>query len=229
MTPTTTSSIQTFLARTEPFDRLSPNALTQLVSQLQPLRYRMGQAIVLNDALPSQIAILYQGQARSIAQSDRGSIPDTLERLEPGAILGWISHRRQLACEVAIASTEAICLVIDIAQFDHLCDREPEFDQALQRQVHPAELYVLLQQEADRQAWGNVDLAVLAARLGPQSVALNWPQGKASLQQLDPTWTWLLSCGQVESSQSKSAPITIGAALNLANHSGPLRVKRPPG
>ncbi len=226
MTPTTTASIQTFLARTEPFDRLSPNALTELVSQLQPLRYRMGQAIVLNDALPSQIAILYQGQARSIAQSDRGSIPDTLERLEPGAILGWISHRRQLACEVAIASTEAVCLVMSTTQFDYLYDREPEFAQTLQRQVHPAELYVLLQQEADRQAWGNVDLAVLAARLVPQSVALNWPQGKATLQQLDPTWTWLLSCGQVEST-APTAQLAIGASLNLTNYSSPLRVKTP--
>jgi ATP-binding cassette, subfamily B, bacterial HlyB/CyaB len=227
MTLTPTSNIQTFLARMEPFDRLSDRGLAQLVERLEPLRYRMGQPIILNDALPGQIAILYQGQARLIAPSDAAGLPDTLERLEAGAILGWISHVRQLSCELAIASTEAVCLVMDVEQFEQLWQRETDFAQALLRQVHPAELHGLLQKEADRRAWGQVNLAELVARLAPQAVVHNFSKGKTPLDSLDPTWTWLLSCGQVEQPDPEAPRVTIGQSLDLGHLRGHLRVKTP--
>jgi ATP-binding cassette, subfamily B, bacterial HlyB/CyaB len=55
----------------------------------------------------------------------------------------------------------------------------------------------------------------------------NLSKGKMPLDSLDPTWTWLLSCGQVEQPDTAAPRVTIGQALDLAHLRGNLRVKTP--
>ena len=82
MTSSTTTAID-FLASTPPFDRVAEASIEGLTAKLEPLRYRMGQAILVRDTLPARVAILYQGQARLLGYAPGTSAPETLELLKP--------------------------------------------------------------------------------------------------------------------------------------------------
>ncbi|MEX0271455.1 peptidase domain-containing ABC transporter [Leptolyngbyaceae cyanobacterium UHCC 1019] len=191
----TTTPIYDFLATTPPFDRLSENALELLASKLQLLRYRMGQAIVMRETMPAQVAILYQGQARLLAYSPHSQLPDTLQLLRPGAILGWAGLLRGIPCETGIASVESVCLTLPAQDFRLLLQQEPEFAAAFHHHVDLTELFDLLGAELQRQAIGEVDLKALTLKLVPDATVLTLPKGKTPLSQLDPNLLWLLSGG----------------------------------
>ncbi|NJN12160.1 MAG: hypothetical protein HC815_31050, partial [Richelia sp. RM1_1_1] len=61
---TSTDIYQELLAKITPFDRLDSTVLEGIIHKLQPLRYRMGQAILVKENLPANIYILHTGQAR---------------------------------------------------------------------------------------------------------------------------------------------------------------------
>jgi hypothetical protein len=46
------SDIQTFLQPIVPFDRLSPTDLQFWIAKMKPLRFKMGQKILINTQLP---------------------------------------------------------------------------------------------------------------------------------------------------------------------------------
>ena len=194
------TSIQTpvydFLTATPPFDRLSSDALEQLASKVQLLRYRMGQAIVLRETMPAQIAILYEGQARLLGYSPHSPLPETLELLRPGAILGWAGLLRGIPCETGIASVESVCLTLAVKDFRTLLQQEPDFADAFNQHCDLTELFDLLGAEAQRRAIGEIDLKTLAQKLVTEAAVLTLPQGKIPLTQLDPNLLWLLSGGK---------------------------------
>jgi ATP-binding cassette subfamily B protein len=193
---TTSTAIQSFLGGISPFDRLSDRALNRLANQVTLLRYGMGQAIVLPDALPAQVSILYQGQVRLIGYRSGNELPDTLKRLEPGALLGGISLLRNIPCETAIASTDAVCLTLPASEFRALLRKESEFAIAFTTMAHLSELFLLLDVELQRRAFGEVDLQALVHQVQPKVAVLTVPSGKTPLSQLDPNLLWLLSSGE---------------------------------
>jgi len=193
---TTSTAIQTFLANTPPFERLSSQTLNQIAQQVKLLRYSMGQAIILPEGLPAQVSILYQGQARLISYRAGQSLPDTLMRLEPGAVLGGISLLREIPCETAIASTDAVCLTLPTGEFRRLLLEEPEFATAITQMVYPVELFALLDAELQRRALGEVDLKALVQQIQPQAAVLTLSAGRTPYSQLDPNLLWLLSSGK---------------------------------
>ena len=69
-----TSTTAPQLLRTfEPFDRL-PEAIGGLIDPLlEPCRFRLGQAVLLPDVLPSGVLLIRSGQLRSLAPAPRGS------------------------------------------------------------------------------------------------------------------------------------------------------------
>ncbi|PAX51882.1 cyclic nucleotide-binding domain-containing protein, partial [Brunnivagina elsteri] len=113
-----------FLAKIAPFDKLDSTVLDGIVNKLEPLRYRMGQAILVKENLPARIAILYDGQARLLGYPPGAIAPQTLEKLEPGAIIGATSIIRGVPCETAIASTETVCLTLKVSDFLDLLREE---------------------------------------------------------------------------------------------------------
>lgn len=219
---TKTQSVRDFLASTPPFDRLSPKALDQLVSKGQLLRYRMGQAIVTRDSLPAHVAVLYEGQARSLGYSSQSAVPDTLQLLRPGAVLGGVGIVRGVACETAIASTESVCFTIPVAEFRSLLQREQAFAEAFNR-CEFVELFELIGAEIERQAIGEVDLKTLTLKYLLQSVVLTVPGGKLPFNQLDPNLTWLLSGGRTNYViGSRLAPNDNQAVLEIESSSARL-------
>ncbi|MFB2768960.1 type I secretion system permease/ATPase [Pelatocladus sp. BLCC-F211] len=120
------SAIQTFLSGIPPFKQLSPVQLQQLCQKLQVQRYGMGQAILPLQELPSYIAIIYTGQARLIGNNSHNNIPVTLQKLQPGEIVGWRSLLQGIPCEKVIASDEeTLCLVLPSEEFLTLLEEEP--------------------------------------------------------------------------------------------------------
>jgi ATP-binding cassette subfamily B protein len=122
----TPSAIETFLLGIPPFEKLSLVKLQQLCKRLEVRRYRMGQAILPLQELPPDVAIIYTGQARLIGHDPQNNIPVTLQRLQPGEIVGWKSLLRGVPCEKVMAcEEETLCLVLPHQEFLTLLAEEP--------------------------------------------------------------------------------------------------------
>ena len=100
----TVGSVEQFLSTLEPFQKLTPGALKKISQYFQPLKYELGQIMLVKEKLPPHIAIIYEGQARCIAYDPRNSIPISLKLLSYGSIVGWESMLRGFASETTIAS-----------------------------------------------------------------------------------------------------------------------------
>ncbi|WP_026733353.1 peptidase domain-containing ABC transporter [Fischerella sp. PCC 9605] len=203
--------IQEFLASVFPFNHLPEQILENLRKQMQFLRYRMGQIILTKEAMPPHISIIYQGQARLIGYDKFTDQPVTLKLLQPGEILGWVSHVRGIACETAIASTEVICLNLPITDFLSLLKWEPNFQAALHATPSLIEVYDLLMAEFSYRANSNIDVAKLA-QTAIKSAVVYSSSKKILLQQLDSQFLWLIS-----SSSDPEFPVGSRLELETAN------------
>ncbi len=216
----TTIPISEFLKNTPPFDCLSPESRQRLSEKLQPLRYRMGQAIVVREIIPAHIAILYEGQARLLGYAPGAIAPVTLQLLPPGQVLGWVSLLRGVACETALASTETICLTLEAADFLELLEQEPQFADAFRNHCSIIEVFDLLCAELERTASGADNLNEIALKAKEQAHILNLPAGKTPLNSLEPNFVWLLSGGA-------KTNFTVGSRLNPKDELGYIEVERP--
>ncbi|MEH1850019.1 MAG: peptidase domain-containing ABC transporter [Nostoc sp.] len=204
----TTVDIQEFVAELFPFNYLPANVLENWLNKVQFCRYRIGQVIVARETMPDQISIIYQGQARLLGYNSQGQNPATLKLLSPGEVLGWVSHVRGIACETAIASTEVITFNLAIADFLALIQQEKAFAQALDNTASLIEVYELLMEELSRQADGSRNLVKLARTATQAAVIQTFPTRKASFQQLDSEFFWLVS-------SSSSVYFPVGSRLEL--------------
>ncbi|NEO25855.1 MAG: cyclic nucleotide-binding domain-containing protein, partial [Kamptonema sp. SIO4C4] len=197
----TTPDLRVFLEKQIPFNALPQEAIATVVQNLRPLRYRMGQTILLKDRLPQQVAILWEGQVRILGYDANTQMPMTLELAEPGAILGWVGVIRGVACETAIASTESICLTLDANLFLSLLQEYPRFAQYFQQQVALAELFDLLSQQDFLQVQGSTDLKTLTKQAQVQARLCILPPGRHQLGEgvtqplQQPGRVWLVSGG----------------------------------
>ncbi|HEY9606113.1 MAG TPA: peptidase domain-containing ABC transporter [Allocoleopsis sp.] len=204
---TYTTTIQEFLSGIYPFDRLSSAALTKLAQTCQLLRYRMGQAIVVREKMPAQVAILFQGQARLLGYDPRRPTPVTLKLLQPGEIIGWVGLVRGVPCETAIASTESVCLTLNATDFLALLDSDSAIADVFRSRCGLIEVFELLGAELERRADGESHLKDLALEAWSNAVVCNLPRGRRMSSELDPSRVWLVSGGAVA-----NAPV--GTCLN---------------
>ncbi len=203
------STIIDFLATTPPFDRMDVADIEKLAQKLSPLRYRMGQAIVVKDSLPAKIAILYTGQARLLAYPSDATAPDTLEILKPGALCGAVGIIRGVACETVISSVESVCLTLNAANFEELLSKHPEVAEYFRSRYSLIEIYDLLTKELQRRGKVVDNLKELAIGAANHTTILNLPSGKVPLSQLDPNLFWLVS--------SSGSNYTVGDNINFDN------------
>jgi ATP-binding cassette, subfamily B, bacterial HlyB/CyaB len=137
------SDIQTFLQTIEPFDRLSVDDWQSYLGKIKPLRYRMGQKILINTQLPSHVSIVFTGKVRLIGIEPSTSKPVSLQVLETGELLGWIGLIRDFPCETALASEETICFALPAADFNNLLQQHPTIATAFDL-PHRAEVFDLI-------------------------------------------------------------------------------------
>ncbi|KAM3101134.1 peptidase domain-containing ABC transporter [Phormidesmis sp. 146-12] len=203
----TTSSTQTFLATLAPFDQLSEAAIATLANQTQLLRYRMGQVILTREQMPGQISILFEGQVRLLGHDFHE--PITLERSQPGAILGWVSWIRGIACETAIASTETICITLPIAAFLTLLKQESKVSDYFYNRPSIIEVFDLLTIELQRRADSELFLQQTGAKTLKELALIFYPQAIVHTPQTsNDSYTWLISSKPTSPDQAIGDRIT---------------------
>lgn len=99
-----TSHLQSFLAQAVLFEQLPAEALQALAQKCQMVRYRVGQPLLVREAMPTQVLIIYQGKVRLLGFDHRQQRPVSLQLVEAGEVLGWAGLVRGIPCETAIAS-----------------------------------------------------------------------------------------------------------------------------
>lgn len=213
--------IQDFLAQTAPFDQLGTEASLALAAKCQLVRYRIGQPILVREKIPAYVAIIYQGQARLLGYDQRIQMPVSLELVGPGKILGACGLVRGIPCEIAIASTEVICITLAAENFLDLMAAEPSFAAVFRNGCALSEVFELLSVELQRRADVNANLKELALQAWQDTVVVNLPKGKA-VAHLDPNRVWLLSSGAI-------TDLPVGSRLPLNDSHKALRVEGTQG
>ncbi|HEY9837579.1 MAG TPA: cyclic nucleotide-binding domain-containing protein, partial [Vampirovibrionales bacterium] len=191
------SQISEFLKKTAPFDRLSDRALENLATHCELLRYRTGQPIFELGKMPTQVAVIYEGQVRELAYDQRSQSMVSLRLAGPGEILGWGSLVRGVAVDSAIASREVICVCIRASTFLEQVKSEKVFREAFEQQAALNEVFELLSGELQRRADATTPAKDLTLQFQPQAVVINFPKGKANLTELDRHHLWFLSSGTI--------------------------------
>jgi ATP-binding cassette, subfamily B, bacterial HlyB/CyaB len=215
----TKTNIQSFLQGIAPFDRLSSGGLERCLQSCTLLRYKMGQAIMVRNNLPSSVSMIYEGQVRLLGEDPRSKKPQSLKLLDPGEVIGWVGLIRAVPCETAIASRETLTLNIPSQDFLTLLNSEPDFANSFGCGL--VEVFELLGAELVRRADGLTDLKKLALETWPESQVQTFASGKHTLS-LDPERLWLIS-GGAASNGSVGQPINPQDQLQV-NRAGSLRL-----
>ncbi|MGK7875052.1 MAG: peptidase domain-containing ABC transporter [Xenococcaceae cyanobacterium] len=219
----TTTAIQEFLSLLPPFNQLPSVAIGELAKKLQPLRYRMGQIVIVREKMPPHVAILYEGKARWLGYDPRTQMPVTLKLLEPGEVIGWVNLARGVPTETAIASTEAVCLTLSISEFVQFLEQYPQLQAAFRDHCALVEVFDLVGHQLEQQAQGEGNLKELALEALKQAEVYYLPPGTslasehASLQ--DSNRMWLVSGG------GEVVNFPIGSCLNLTEAQNFIQVK----
>lgn len=206
---TSTNIYYEFLAKTPPFDKLEPTVLERIVNLIEPLRYRMGQAILVKDNLPARIAILFEGKARLLGYAPSDLAPQTLKKLEPGAVIGATSIIRNVPCETAISVCESVCLTLKVSDFIELLNKQPDIATYFRNSISLIEIFDLIGAELNRRGKVVHDLKELAIEALNHATILNLPSGKTPLNQIDPNLLWFVS--------SDGSNYPVGSIINPSN------------
>jgi ATP-binding cassette, subfamily B, bacterial HlyB/CyaB len=194
--------ISEFLATVPGFATLAPAQLEKLASKIQPLRYPLGRAILIQQNLPTHIYLIYQGQVRLLGHDPRTDTPTTLTLLEPGDIVGHMGLIRQHPCETAIASTDTICLTLPADIFLKLIATEEAFATLYRDQVGIVEIFEVLGKHLIWQADGATDLKHLSLKALPDAIVHTFPAGQFFLTKLEQRYQWFVSAGHQDSFDS---------------------------
>jgi ATP-binding cassette, subfamily B, bacterial HlyB/CyaB len=146
------NDIQAFLQTIAPFDQLSENDLRAYISKMKPLRFRMGQKILINTHLPQQVSIIFSGKVRLVGIEPSTGKPVSLKVLEAGALLGWIGLLREMPCETALASEETICFVLPAVEFTKLIQHQPSVTGVFEV-PHRSEIFDIITHYFQQQSW----------------------------------------------------------------------------
>lgn len=190
----TTTATPPLLRSFDPFDRL-PEAIGRLIDPLlEPCRFRLGQAVLLPDVLPSGVLLIRSGQMRSLAAAPRGNGLRTIERLGAGAVAGWVGLLRQQPCEQLRATTEVEALLLPATPFVELLEGHPALAAAFQQRLAASELHTLLIALAPHHPWALEQLESWPEPLASSCVRSLMPGPETSLA-LPPGYGWFASSG----------------------------------
>ncbi|BAZ24379.1 cyclic nucleotide-regulated ABC bacteriocin/lantibiotic exporter [Kalymmatonema gypsitolerans NIES-4073] len=215
---TYTASIQEFISELFPFNQLPTSELAKLIPKFEMLRYRMGQNVLVRDQMPAQISIIYEGQARLLSYDPNTQMPETLQLVKTGEILGWTSLLRGIPSETVIASTETVCLTLSATEFLALLRNSPAVGIYFENRCSALEVFELLSAElgprADSEAvlvsYGVTDIKELTLEVLDEAVVCTFLEERIPLEQLDPELVWFVSGGML-----KDFPV--GSRLDLEN------------
>jgi ATP-binding cassette, subfamily B, bacterial HlyB/CyaB len=127
-----------------PFDGLSAAGRERLLAESRPCRFRVGEDLSSAGSIGDRILVLHEGEARLLAERD--GRPFTLERLEPGAIVGLVSLLRAEGIEAVSAASDLLATAVPDTLMLELLLAEDGLRQWCGRHLWTAELHQLLLQ-----------------------------------------------------------------------------------
>ncbi|BAY16388.1 cyclic nucleotide-regulated ABC bacteriocin/lantibiotic exporter [Anabaenopsis circularis NIES-21] len=192
------SAFQEFIATLEGFDQLPLEVIVSISEKLEAWRYRIGQKIIGNESIPQKVIFLYEGQVRLLGYEPQTQTAITLKLLKPGAIIGEISFLRQVPCEIAIASTEVICLALNLDEYSRLLSQYPEFAKTRQNHSNISEVFSVLGVQIAKQANAVANFQELSEQ-ALFSAKINYlSPGKTAYNKLDSNSIWFVSGGEIK-------------------------------
>ncbi|HIK37471.1 MAG: peptidase domain-containing ABC transporter [Geminocystis sp.] len=195
----TVDAVTGFLSQIEPFKRLSPDVLEGIAKQCQPLKYDIGQIIVVKDKIPPYVAIVYEGEARCIGYDPPTGQPVSIQKVGRGAIIGWENLIREIPLETAIASTPLIALTFNREKFLEIIRLNPPVREYFQGIAGIHEVFYLLGLQLSRKAIAFLELKEITKETLSECQVLYLAAGKnRQLPQPPEKQAWVLSAGQVE-------------------------------
>ena len=190
-----------------------------MVAKCQLLGYRTGQPLFEREKMPTQVAIIYQGQARLLGFDQRSQRHVSLRLVQSKEILGWAGLLRGVPCETAIASTDVIAIVLPAEDFLSVLEKQPTFGEAFREHSSLSEVFELLSLELQRQADGTSNLKELTLQAWQDATVVNVPNGNKKTQdlakELDADRVWLVSSGVLGDFPTGSRFIVENAAKSL--------------
>ncbi len=185
---------QRLLTGFRPFDRLPAAVAAGLEPLLESRRYRLGQTILRPEQPPEGVWLLRAGTLRVLATDPlRGDLA-TIDRLEPGACLGWCGLLRGSPCEHVRVSAEAEALFLPATLFLDLLPHHDDFRAWFETTLPASELHRLLVELAGgNPAWSNTLRHWPAIRQPARVRSL--PPGPATPLGLAPELSWFHSSG----------------------------------
>lgn len=217
----TVGSIEEFISKVEPFNQLPPSVIRDLGKSFSPLRYRMGQIIVVKDKIPPHFGIVYEGQVRSIGYDPLTGKPISLDLFSHGDLVGWLSLIRGIGCETAISDSDSgvVLLTLDNDKFFDLIKTYPQFAEAFRNKSSLLEVFDLLTYQLTKTAKGDLDILPMAKQAFAESQVHYLKQGTTkNIPSLPPQKTWVLSSGKVEE-------VPIGSEISL-NGKSELKIEK---
>ncbi|MGB5714295.1 MAG: ABC transporter transmembrane domain-containing protein, partial [Waterburya sp.] len=200
----TTKIVEQFLSLVPQFNQLPPEAIAEIAPKLKPLRFGVGKVMIMREKMQGQVAIISEGEVRLLGYDPRTKMPNTLDKLKPGQIIGWVNLARGVPCETAMASTEVVCLALDNEYFLNLINKYPQL--AAEYKLKPAkvEVFDLLGAQLEKQAQGDWELAELASKVVEVAEVYHLSPGEHQLigetikPLRDPNLVWLVSGGVID-------------------------------
>ncbi|MEB3331069.1 MAG: peptidase domain-containing ABC transporter [Synechococcaceae cyanobacterium] len=138
------ASLERLLASFTPFALLTLQERRDLCTCIEPRRYRLGQTLLRQETLPDGLLLILSGQVRILAGAVAGETPTTIDRLGPGAILGWAGLVRHHPCETARARSDVAALHLPAGEFQALLQQQPRLAAWFHGQLTLAELHQVL-------------------------------------------------------------------------------------
>ena len=177
-TSTTTKLVEQFLTLVPQFNHLPASEISQLANKLQPLKFGVGKVMVMKDKMQGQVAIISEGEVRVLGYDPRTKMPTTIDKLQPGEIIGWVNVARGVPCETAMASTEVVCLALDNAEFKRLVDTYPELQQEFRLKPANVEIFDLFGTQLENEAQGDLELKELTLKAAKDATVCYLPPGE---------------------------------------------------
>ncbi|MBE9205974.1 peptidase domain-containing ABC transporter [Nostoc sp. LEGE 06077] len=214
------SAFQEFIATLEGFEQLPLEVIVSISEKLEAWRYRIGQKIIGNENIPQKVIFLYEGQVRLLGYEPQTQTAITLKLLKPGAIFGEISFLRQVPCEIAIASTEVICLALSVEEYSRLLSEYPDFAHTRQNHSNISEVFSVLGVQVAKQANAVANFQEISEQALLNAKIHYLSPGKTASNQLDSNKIWFVSGGEIKN----FAP---GSRLELNNLAMEISGKAP--
>ncbi len=195
----TLGSVDEFISTIAPFNQLSSSQIKEIAQQFNPLKYEMGQIMLIKDKIPPYLCIIYEGQARYIGYDCRDGSPSSLKLLSNGDSVGWESFIRGFACDTAIASTPVVALTLNTENFFNLLTKYPQLKSYYQQQAGLIEVFDIIGYQMNSLAIGEGNLRELAQKSIKTAQVCHLAQGKNIKIPPSPEGkSWYLSSGNID-------------------------------